>query len=58
MDWMKPFTQVKDVDFTLGDVQINWFADGTLNVTANCIDRHLADTRRSDRDHLGTRQPR
>ena len=42
IDWIKPFNQVKDVDFTLGNVNINWFADGTLNVSANCIDRHLA----------------
>ncbi len=42
LDWIKPFTQVSDVDFTLGNVSINWFADGTLNVAANCIDRHLA----------------
>ncbi|TDT75236.1 acetyl-coenzyme A synthetase [Litoreibacter halocynthiae] len=42
LDWIKPFTQVSDVDFTLGNVHINWFADGTLNVAANCIDRHLA----------------
>ncbi len=42
VDWIKPFSQVKDVDFTLGNVHINWFADGSLNVAANCIDRHLA----------------
>jgi acetyl-CoA synthetase len=42
IDWIKPFSQVQDVDFTLGNVSINWFADGTLNVAANCIDRHLA----------------
>ena len=42
VDWIKPFTQVKDIDFTLGNVKINWYADGTLNVAANCIDRHLA----------------
>ena len=41
VDWMTPFSKVKDVDFTLGNVSINWFADGTLNVAANCIDRHL-----------------
>ncbi|WP_427874713.1 acetate--CoA ligase [Pelagimonas varians] len=41
LDWVKKPTQVKDVDFTLGQVKINWFADGTLNVAANCIDRHL-----------------
>ncbi|MFK7880907.1 acetate--CoA ligase [Roseobacter sp.] len=42
IDWMTPFTQVSDVNFDLGAVSINWFADGTLNVSANCIDRHLA----------------
>ena len=41
IDWMKPFTQVKDVDFTLGKVKINWYADGELNVAANCVDRNL-----------------
>jgi acetyl-CoA synthetase len=41
VDWIKPFTQVKDVDYT-GDVRIRWFHDGTLNVSANCLDRHLA----------------
>jgi len=42
LTWMKPYTQVKDVSFT-GDVHIRWFADGTLNTSYNCIDRHLAD---------------
>lgn len=42
IDWIKPYTSVKDVDFTLGNVHINWYADATLNVSANCIDRHLA----------------
>ncbi|MCF6443718.1 acetate--CoA ligase [Nereida sp. MMG025] len=42
LDWIKPYSQVKDVDYTLGSVKINWYADGTLNVAANCIDRHLA----------------
>ncbi len=41
IDWIKPFTQVKDVSYDFGNVNINWFADGTLNVSANCIDRHL-----------------
>ncbi|MDB4197641.1 acetate--CoA ligase [Ascidiaceihabitans sp.] len=41
IDWIKPYAQVKDVDFTLGNVTINWYSDGTLNVAANCIDRHL-----------------
>ena len=43
IDWIKPYTQVKNTDFT-GDISIKWFEDGTLNVAANCIDRHL-DTR-------------
>jgi len=45
VDWIKPYTQIKDVNFKLGEVSINWFTDGTLNVAANCIDRHL-ETRR------------
>jgi len=40
IDWIKPFTKVKDVDYT-GEVRIRWYYDGTLNVSANCIDRHL-----------------
>ena len=40
IDWIKPFTKVKDVDYT-GDVRIRWYWDGTLNVSANCTDRHL-----------------
>ncbi|MEL6478227.1 MAG: acetate--CoA ligase [Pseudomonadota bacterium] len=46
LDWIEPFTKVKNVDFTLGQVSIKWFEDGVLNVSANCIDRHLA--RRGD----------
>ena len=41
IDWIKAPTQVRDVDFTIGQVSIKWFEDGTLNVAANCIDRHL-----------------
>jgi len=41
IDWIKPYTSVKDVSFT-GDVHIRWFQDGTLNVAANCLDRQLA----------------
>ena len=41
LDWIKPYTKVKDVSYA-GDVSIKWFADGTLNVAANCLDRHLA----------------
>jgi len=42
IDWIKPFTKVKDVNFNAPDVHIKWFYDGTLNASANCIDRHLA----------------
>ncbi|MEC9198204.1 MAG: acetate--CoA ligase [Pseudomonadota bacterium] len=42
IDWIKPFTQVKDVNYNFGEVSIKWFHDGTLNVAYNCIDRHLA----------------
>ena len=42
IDWIKPFTKVKDVSYEFGNVSIKWFEDGTLNVSANCIDRHLA----------------
>ena len=41
VDWIKPFSQVKDVNYNFGEVSINWYADGALNVSANCIDRHL-----------------
>jgi acetyl-CoA synthetase len=39
--WIKPPTKMKNTSFT-GDVSIKWFEDGTLNVAANCLDRHLA----------------
>jgi acetyl-CoA synthetase len=42
LDWITPYTQVKDTSFALDDFRIRWFADGTLNVAANCLDRHLA----------------
>jgi len=41
VDWIKPYSQVKDVSFDPHDVHIRWFHDGTLNVAANCLDRHL-----------------
>ncbi|TCL09025.1 acetyl-coenzyme A synthetase [Shimia isoporae] len=43
VDWIKPFTTVKNTSFAPGNVDIKWFEDGTLNVSANCIDRHLAE---------------
>ncbi len=42
VDWIKPYTTVKNTSFAPGNVSIKWFEDGTLNVSANCIDRHLA----------------
>ena len=42
IDWIKPYTRVKNTSFAPGAVDIKWFEDGTLNVSANCIDRHLA----------------
>ncbi len=43
IDWIKPFSKVKDVSFDRDDLHIRWYEDGTLNVCANCIDRHLED---------------
>ncbi|KDM91967.1 acetate--CoA ligase [Photobacterium galatheae] len=42
IDWITPYTKVKQTSFDTGHVSINWFEDGTLNVSANCLDRHLA----------------
>ena len=42
IDWIKPYTKVKDTSFAKDDLHIRWYEDGTLNVAANCIDRHLA----------------
>ncbi|MEH6525581.1 MAG: acetate--CoA ligase [Sneathiella sp.] len=41
IDWIKPYTQVKDVSYAKDDLHIRWYYDGTLNVSYNCIDRHL-----------------
>ncbi|MBB3061172.1 acetate--CoA ligase [Microbulbifer rhizosphaerae] len=43
LDWIKPYTQVKDVSFAKDDLHIRWYADGTLNVSSNCLDRHLVE---------------
>ncbi len=42
IDWIKPFTKVKDVSFAKDDLHIRWYYDGSLNVCYNCVDRHLA----------------
>ena len=46
IDWIRPYSRISDVSYDAGDLHINWFADGTLNAAANCLDRHLA--RRAD----------
>ena len=43
LDWMKPFTQVKNTNFDKDNYKVEWFADGQLNVSANCLDRHLKE---------------
>ncbi|MAU96531.1 MAG: acetate--CoA ligase [Fulvimarina sp.] len=42
IDWIKPFSKVKNTSYAPGNIDIRWFEDGTLNVSANCVDRHLA----------------
>jgi acetyl-CoA synthetase len=41
IDWIKPYSQVSDVSYDAADLHIKWYADGTLNAAANCLDRHL-----------------
>jgi acetyl-CoA synthetase len=41
LDWMRPFSKVRDVSFDAEDLHIRWFEDGTLNACYNCVDRHL-----------------
>jgi len=41
LEWMRPYTKVKNTSYAPGNVAIKWYEDGTLNVAANCIDRHL-----------------
>ncbi len=42
VDWIKPYAKIKDVSYAKDDLHIRWYYDGVLNVSANCIDRHLA----------------
>jgi acetyl-CoA synthetase len=42
VDWIKPYSKIKDVSYNASDLHIRWYEDGALNVSANCIDRHLA----------------
>ncbi|QCT19486.1 acetate--CoA ligase [Jejubacter calystegiae] len=41
LDWIKPYTKVKNTSFAPGNIAIKWYEDGTLNLAANCLDRHL-----------------
>ena len=41
LDWIKPYKKIKDIKYSKTDVKIKWYYDGTLNASANCIDRHL-----------------
>ena len=43
IDWIKPYSQISDVSYDAKNLHINWFADGSLNAAANCLDRHLAE---------------
>ena len=43
IDWIKPYSQISDVSYDAKDLHIKWFADGSLNAAANCLDRHLAE---------------
>lgn len=43
LDWIKPFTKVKNTTYEYPDVSVKWFEDGELNVCANCVDRHLPE---------------
>jgi len=45
LDWIKPFSQVKNTSYDKDNFKIEWFADGQLNLSANCLDRHLKSIR-------------
>lgn len=47
LDWIKPYSKVKNSSFAPGNISIRWYEDGTLNLAANCLDRHLE--KRGDR---------
>ena len=45
LDWSQPFTRVRDVSYDARDFRIRWYEGGRLNVSVNCLDRHLARAR-------------
>ncbi|MDS6630564.1 acetyl-coenzyme A synthetase N-terminal domain-containing protein [Klebsiella michiganensis] len=56
LDWIKPYTRVKNTSFAPGNISIKWYEDGTLNLAANCLDRHLAERGDQTYHHLGRRR--
>ena len=52
IDWIKPYTKIKDIKYSKTDVKIKWYYDGTLNASVNCIDRHLKDKKNKALNHL------
>ena len=55
ISWIKKYTKIKDVKYSKDEVKIKWFYDGTLNASANCIDRHLKKKSKQNCNHLGWR---
>ena len=53
--WIKKYTKIKDVKYSKEEVKIKWYYDGTLNASANCIDRHLKKKCKQNSHHLGWR---
>ena len=51
--WIKKYTKIKDVKYSKEEVKIKWYYDGTLNASANCIDRHLKKKSKQDGNYLG-----
>jgi len=58
IDWIRPYTVVKNTSFDPHRVAIRWYEDGTLNVCANCVDRHVATRGDQPASHLGGRRTR
>ena len=46
IDWIRPYTKIKDIKYSKTEVKIKWYYDGTLNASANCIDRHLKNKKK------------
>jgi acetyl-CoA synthetase len=62
LDWVRPYTKVKNTSFDPHDASIKWFEDGTLNICANCVDRRLPTRAHQtafiwERDEPGVNQP-